>query len=54
MQGVHENCGFVVGIVVNSRGRQGMVGAGGDGRGRRGMAGQGRGRRVTTGDGRHP
>jgi len=26
MQGVHEDCGFVVGIVVNGGGRQGTVG----------------------------
>jgi len=41
MQGLHEDCGFVVGIVVNGGGRQGT-------------AGDGRGLRVTTGDGRQP
>ena len=29
MQGVHEDCGFVVGTVVNGGGRQGTVGDGG-------------------------
>ena len=42
MQGVHEDCGFVVGIVVNGGGRQGIVGDYGD-------CG---GLRLTTGDGR--
>ena len=44
MQGVHEDCGFVVGTVVNGGGRQGTIGiceglqetggTAGDGRGR--------------------
>jgi len=41
MQGVHEDCEFVVGIVVNGGGRQGITG-------------DGRRLRVTTGDGRQP
>jgi len=39
MQGVHEDCGFVVGIVVNGGGRQGTTGIVGDGGGRRGTVG---------------
>jgi len=38
MQGVHEDCGFVVGIVVNGGGRQGIVGHSGDCGGLRGTA----------------
>ena len=51
MQGVHEDCRFVVGIVVNDGGRQGTAGDGGE---LWGTAGDGRGLQVTTGDGRQP
>jgi len=50
MQGVHEDCGFVVGIVVNGGGRQGTTG---DGRGlweTAGYRGNCRGREGTGGD----
>jgi len=48
MQGVNEDCGFVVGIVVNGGGRQGTAGDCGGLRGTRGTAGDGRGRAVTA------
>jgi len=55
MHSAHEDCGFYVGIVVNTGGRQGTTVNCGGLRGNGGTAGEGRGRRgteVTTGDGR--